>query len=51
MEKQNIQGLIPGCTEFPVLFQHQSCTYPVFKPTKIHAGDTVDFTPGTHDFS
>lgn len=43
MDKEAIQGLILGCTEFPLLLQDVPFSYPTFNTTEIHARAAVDF--------
>ena len=43
LEHMDIQGLILGCTEFPVLLKEEPFAYPIFKTTHIHAMAAVDF--------
>jgi aspartate racemase len=43
LEKKGIQGLILGCTEFPILLKGIPFSYPVFDTLHIHAMAAVDF--------
>ncbi|CAE7211249.1 ygeA [Symbiodinium sp. KB8] len=41
--KHQIQGVILGCTEIPLLIQQDDVEIPVFDTTRIHAESAVDF--------
>jgi aspartate racemase len=36
-------GVVLGCTEIPLLLQHEDCSVPVFDTTAIHAAAAVEF--------
>lgn len=42
-QKQNIEGVILGCTELPMLIKQTDAEIPVFDTTEIHARAIVDF--------
>ena len=50
LEEQDIEGLILGCTEFPILLKHESFVIPIFNTTEIHAKAAVDFALESTDF-
>ncbi|MBN2102614.1 amino acid racemase [bacterium] len=50
MNQQSIQGLILGCTEFPLLLRKAPFSYPIFNTTEIHAMAAVDFALSSTDF-
>jgi aspartate racemase len=43
LERKGIQGLVLGCTEFPILLKDVAFSYPVFDTLHIHAMAAVDF--------
>jgi aspartate racemase len=40
---QGAEGVILGCTEFPILIKQEDCTVPTFDTTEIHASAAVKF--------
>jgi aspartate racemase len=40
---QGAEGVILGCTEFPILIKQEDCTVPTFDTTEIHASTAVKF--------
>ncbi len=45
-EKRNIEGVVLGCTELPMLVKQTDTEIPVFDTTEIHARSIVDFALG-----
>jgi len=43
LKLRGAEGVIFGCTEIPLLIQHDECDIPVFDTTLIHAASAVDF--------
>jgi aspartate racemase len=43
---QGAEGVILGCTEFPLLIKQEDCTVPIFDTTDIHANAAVKFALG-----
>ena len=43
---QGAEGVILGCTEFPMLIKQEDCTVPTFDTTDIHANAAVKFALG-----
>ncbi len=43
MIDQGAQGLVLGCTEFPLMISAKDITIPIFDTTKLHAAAAVDF--------
>jgi len=48
LEGQGIQGIILGCTEFPLIISQSDVRVPVFDTTRLHAQMAVDFILGRH---
>jgi aspartate/glutamate racemase len=43
LRTQGAEGVILGCTEFPLIIQSADVTYPVFDTTRLHSAMAVDF--------
>ena len=43
IEQQNIEGLVLGCTEIPLLIKPKDVKIPVFNTTEIYANEAVNF--------
>ena len=43
---QGAEGVILGCTEFPLLIKQEDCSVPTFDTTIIHANAAVKFALG-----
>ena len=48
LERQGIQGIILGCTEFPLIISQSDVRVPVFDTTHLHAQMAVDFILGRY---
>jgi len=46
LRSQGAQGIVLGCTEFPLIIHQADVSYPVFDTTRLHAGMAVDFILG-----
>lgn len=46
IENQNVEGIILGCTEIPLIINQDELTFPVFNTTKIHSLAAVEFSVG-----
>jgi aspartate racemase len=44
--EQGAEGVILGCTEFPILIKQEDCSVPTFDTTEIHASAAVKFATG-----
>ncbi|MFT6873539.1 MAG: aspartate racemase [Roseivirga sp.] len=43
MTDQGAEGVILGCTEFPIMVKSNDLTIPIFNTTEIHSQAAVDF--------
>ena len=43
LEAQGVQGVILGCTEFPLIIDQRDVRVPIFDSTRLHAQMAVDF--------
>jgi aspartate racemase len=48
LESQGVQGIILGCTEFPLIINQSDVRVPVFDTTRLHAQMAVDFILGRY---
>ena len=46
MAERGAEGVVLGCTEFPLMFQNDEFEFPQFDTVKIHARAAVDFVLG-----
>jgi aspartate racemase len=46
IKQHQIEGLILGCTEIPLLIKPNDLPIPAFNTTEIHANETVNFALG-----
>jgi aspartate racemase len=46
LRKQGAQGIILGCTEFPLIINQKDVAIPVFDTTRLHSQMAVDFIMG-----
>jgi aspartate racemase len=44
--EQGAEGVILGCTEFPIFIKQEDCSVPIFDTTEIHAHAAVKFALG-----
>lgn len=49
MQVKGAQGIVLGCTEFPLMFSGGVPNLPTFNTTSIHAAAAVEFVLGQHD--
>jgi aspartate racemase len=48
MEKKDIESIILGCTEIPLLIKQDDCNIPVVDTTEIHAKSAVNYAISIH---
>jgi aspartate racemase len=48
LESQGLEGIILGCTEFPLIIKQSDVRVPVFDTTRLHAQMAVDFILGRY---
>jgi aspartate racemase len=48
LESQGVQGIVLGCTEFPLIINQTDVRVPVFDTTRLHAQMAVDFILGRY---
>ena len=46
LKQKGAQGIILGCTEFPILVKQEDFDMPLFDTTFLHARKAVDFILG-----
>ncbi len=46
LKRRGAQGIILGCTEFPLIIKQSDVTLPVFDTTQLHSQMAVDFILG-----
>jgi len=46
LKRRGAQGIILGCTEFPLIIKRSDVTFPVFDTTRLHSQMAVDFILG-----
>ena len=44
LKKQNVEGIILGCTEIPILIKPEDSNLPLFNTTEIHVNAAVNFS-------
>jgi len=48
LRRQGAQGIILGCTEFPLIISQSDVNFPVFDTTRLHSQMAVDFIMGRY---
>lgn len=48
LEREGVQGIVLGCTEFPLIISQSDVRVPVFDTTRLHAQMAVDFILGRY---
>ena len=48
LRQQGAQGIILGCTEFPLIISQSDVNFPVFDTTRLHSQMAVDFIMGRY---
>jgi len=50
LRKRGAQGIVLGCTEFPLIIKPSDFSIPVFDTTRLHSQMAVDFILGSRDW-
>jgi len=51
LRERGAQGIVLGCTEFPLIIKPQDVSMPVFDTTLLHSQMAVDFILGKQDLA
>jgi aspartate racemase len=48
LHSRGAQGIVLGCTEFPLIIDQSDVSFPVFDTTRLHSMMAVDFIVGRY---